>query len=88
MGRAGRDGLLSTAILYYNASDIATNVEYMQDEMRQFCTTMRCKRQFLAAYFSMNITSLVLCMAVALLVRQFTVVAINLKFNIHVVHVV
>lgn len=36
-GRAGRDGLPSTAILYYNNHDIARNKTGMQEAIRTFC---------------------------------------------------
>jgi superfamily II DNA helicase RecQ len=51
IGRAGRDNRDATATLYYNSSDIASNVIAMQDELKNYCTTMTCKRQFLAEYF-------------------------------------
>lgn len=51
MGRAGRDGQPATATLYFNASDIASNVNTLQQDMRELCKTKDCKRQFLASYF-------------------------------------
>ncbi len=51
IGRAGRDGLPSVATLYYNASDIASNVPALDDDMRDYCRSTACKRQFLSAYF-------------------------------------
>ncbi|XP_068761606.1 putative ATP-dependent DNA helicase Q1 [Montipora capricornis] len=36
-GRAGGDGKLSTAVLYYNNCDIATNREGMTDDITTFC---------------------------------------------------
>ena len=36
-GRAGRDGKLSTAVLYYDNRDIAKNTEGMTDDIRTFC---------------------------------------------------
>lgn len=36
-GRAGRDGILSNAVLYYNNHDIAKNTPGMQELMREFC---------------------------------------------------
>ena len=47
-GRAGRDGKLSTAVLYYNNSDIAKNREGMTDDIRTFCKLDNdCLRKFL-----------------------------------------
>ncbi len=51
IGRAGRDGECATATLYYNASDIAKNITAVSTDMRAYCTTTSCKRQFLADYF-------------------------------------
>ena len=51
IGRAGRDGKLAKAILYYNGSDIATNVSGMTDEMRAFCSTVKsCLREYMLNY--------------------------------------
>ena len=36
-GRAGRDGERSSAILYYNNRDIATNKSGMEDNIRKYC---------------------------------------------------
>lgn len=47
-GRAGRDGKLSTAVLYYNNRDIAKNREGMTDDIRTFCKLDNaCLRKFL-----------------------------------------
>lgn len=65
-GRAGRDGLPSEAILYYNRSDISTLSYFAKIEgnaqqseimlnklyqMADFCETVTCRRQFLMNYF-------------------------------------
>ena len=44
LGRAGRQGQRSTAITYFNASDIAANVPGMMDDMREYCQTDNCLR--------------------------------------------
>ncbi len=51
IGRAGRDGSPATAILHFNAADLATNVPGMQDDMRDYCRAVTCKRSFIADYF-------------------------------------
>ena len=38
-GRAGRDGTLSPACLFYNNRDIGKNKVTMQDDMRYFCSS-------------------------------------------------
>ena len=37
-GRAGRDGMQSTACLFYNNKDIATNRPGIEDSMRSYCS--------------------------------------------------
>ena len=51
IGRAGGDGNPSSAILYYNASDIAENRANVKPEVREFCITETCRRQFLCCHF-------------------------------------
>ena len=47
-GRAGRDGQLSSAVLYYNNRDIAKNKPGMQDNIRHFCQSQdECLRLLL-----------------------------------------
>lgn len=47
-GRAGRDGKLSSALLYYNNRDIGKNRVGMRDEMREFCSSENlCLRRLL-----------------------------------------
>ncbi|XP_046557303.1 putative ATP-dependent DNA helicase Q1 [Haliotis rubra] len=50
-GRAGRDGEHAEAIMYMNKSDIASNVKHLSKEMKDFCTTSKCRRQTLMNYF-------------------------------------
>ena len=51
IGRGGRDGVMSSAILYFNASDIGRNVTAMDDEIRNYCISQICLRQMIANYF-------------------------------------
>lgn len=53
-GRAGRDGDRSTALLYYNASDIGNNVSAMDNAMRDYCRSETCLRHVIANYFLYN----------------------------------
>ena len=47
-GRAGRDGKLSKAVLYYNNRDIAKNRVGIQDEIRKYCQSDNiCLRVFI-----------------------------------------
>ena len=47
-GRAGRDGKLSSALLYYNNRDIGRNRIGMQEDMREFCLSENiCLRRLL-----------------------------------------
>ena len=50
-GRGGRDGKATTAVLYCNKTE---NVQdrHMQESMRSYCMTMRCRRQQLMAQFN------------------------------------
>ena len=50
VGRAGRDGHLSEAVLYYNNSDIHAKT-HVSDEMRQYCKTDTCLRKEILSYF-------------------------------------
>lgn len=54
-GRAGRDGDRSSALLYYNASDIGNNVSAMDNAMRDYCRSETCLRHAIANYFLYNI---------------------------------
>ena len=42
---------MSSATLFYNASDIGQNVSAMDEEMRNYCHSQNCLRQFIADYF-------------------------------------
>ena len=55
IGRAGRTGLLSRAILYYNNSDIANNKKHVQDEMKTYCQSQQiCLRQQILQYLGFS----------------------------------
>ncbi|XP_033744148.1 ATP-dependent DNA helicase RecQ-like [Pecten maximus] len=51
IGRAGRVGQPSVAILYYNKNYIAKNRIGMTEEMRKFCESETCYRIILVNYF-------------------------------------
>ncbi|XP_070581643.1 ATP-dependent DNA helicase RecQ-like [Ptychodera flava] len=57
IGRAGRDGMPAEAILYYNASDIASNVAGMTCQIRDFCLTNTCRRENLIQNFGQHLHS-------------------------------
>ena len=55
IGRCGRDGEPSTAILFYNSTDISTNKEHLQTEMKDYVKNdEKCRRQFLLEYFGFS----------------------------------
>lgn len=54
IGRAGRDGDLSNAVLYYNASDISSNRVNLKAEMKEYVQLKTCRRQFLCEHFGYN----------------------------------
>lgn len=51
IGRAGRDNLQSFATLFFQSSDVSTNVTNVTLEMKQFCTEVMCRRKKLLAFF-------------------------------------
>ena len=66
IGRAGRDGLPASCILFYSASDKAMHQRFLQEiteldiqqnlrqkieEMYRFCIQLSCRRKTLLAYF-------------------------------------
>lgn len=52
IGRAGRRGQTSTAVLYYNARDIAKNLPGIQDDILEYCKNNdRCLREMLLEPF-------------------------------------
>ncbi|XP_067657755.1 uncharacterized protein [Haliotis asinina] len=55
IGRAGRDGKKSSALLYYNKNDIAKNREDMTEAMIKYCTNRTtCLRLQLVSYFGFD----------------------------------
>ena len=57
-GRAGRDGLQSTAVLYYNDTDIRKNRPGIEQNIITYCqNTSRCYRVFMLEYFGYNAPS-------------------------------
>jgi superfamily II DNA helicase RecQ len=53
--RAGRTGLLSRAILYYNNSAIANNEKHIQHEMKTYCQSQQiCLRQQILQYLGFS----------------------------------
>ena len=54
-GRAGRTGILSRAILYYNNSDIAANKKYIQEPMKVYCRSQdTCLRKLILEYLGFS----------------------------------
>ena len=51
IGRAGRSGSQSFATLYYNNSDIASNITHIDKNMKQYCRETLCLRKYLMNYF-------------------------------------
>ena len=52
IGRAGRSGRKSSAVMYYNNSDIAKNKDNIDDSIREYCTSATiCLRKILLNYF-------------------------------------
>ena len=51
IGRAGRDGAPSTAILWFNNGDIADNRKTITDEMKDYCRAVGCLRSFILSHF-------------------------------------
>ncbi|XP_062573615.1 uncharacterized protein LOC134235496 [Saccostrea cucullata] len=54
IGRGGRDGAQCIATLFYNASDIGSNVKNMKEEVKQFCALKTCRRKFLTDHFGFS----------------------------------
>ena len=50
IGRGGRDGGATRAILYYNNSDVASNMP-ISEAMRRYCRNEGCRREFLMDHF-------------------------------------
>lgn len=57
IGRAGRGDQGARATLMINASDTASNVKGLTDEMRGYCNTSECRREYLCKYFGYEISS-------------------------------
>lgn len=51
IGRAGRDGKPSEAVIFVNRNDLAANVQHLSEDMRAYCTTDLCRRKLLLSYF-------------------------------------
>ena len=58
IGRGGGDNKKAKAILYYNNTDLAQPV--VTDEVKEFCRSNVCRRQFLLSYFGEATENLVL----------------------------
>ena len=51
ISRAGRDGLLATATIFYTNRDIAANGKHLSEEMRDVCLITSCRWAKLLSYF-------------------------------------
>lgn len=60
-GRAGRNGNSSSAIIYYNNSDISENNKIMSTAMKEYCTTTNCLRKTILTYFGFSCQAQVSC---------------------------
>ena len=54
VGRAGRDGLDSSAVMYFNRADIAPNVTGMTETMRKYVNLDTCRRQYICEQFGFD----------------------------------
>ncbi|CAG2246678.1 unnamed protein product [Mytilus edulis] len=59
IGRAGRDGLQSEAVLYFNNNDLGGNTP-VREEVKQFCRLKSCRRQFLCKHFDWECVALLI----------------------------
>ncbi|MGB0933782.1 MAG: DNA helicase RecQ [Lishizhenia sp.] len=69
IGRAGRDGLASDTLLYYNMRDVVLLAQFAQDSsqkevlieklnrMKEYAQATTCRRKILLAYFSEQLTN-------------------------------
>ena len=53
-GRAGRDGLPSTAHIYYNSYDTSKARKHLSSVMRDYVQSKKCKREIIMAYFGFS----------------------------------
>ena len=53
-GRAGRDGLPSSAHMFYNAYDISKAKKALSPVMREYVKTDKCKREMIMSYFGFS----------------------------------
>lgn len=54
IGRCGRAGQKSIAILYYNASDIARNIRGIQPDVIDYCVSTTCLREVILETFGFS----------------------------------
>ena len=57
IGRCGRDGLPSTATLFYNRQDVAPNKSHLHSSMKEYCDLQSCRREFLINFFGFSVCS-------------------------------
>ena len=53
-GRAGRDGLPSTAHIYYNSYDTSKARKHLSSVMRDYVQSKKCKREIIMEYFAFS----------------------------------
>lgn len=51
LGRAGRDGTNATSVCYYNSHDISKARKALSPIMREYVTTMSCRREVILRHF-------------------------------------
>ena len=64
-GRAGRTGVPSKAMLYYNNSDIGKNKQHVQDSMKEYCKSQTtCLRKLILEYLGFPVVTQERCCCV------------------------
>ncbi|CAB3987770.1 DNA helicase [Paramuricea clavata] len=79
IGRGGRDGLPSTATLYYNSHDLSKRRKEMSNVMRNYVTsTSVCRREMILKYFGYILDGCTLLPNVVITTKIYAIVKIVL----------